>query len=405
MLVSVRRRRSRADGHGAPSRRPVDAFWLQLEGRRTVTLGAPVARGTPADLPAGAAGRGTWRTLDAESGDALAPAPVDTARRRLPRPLAGAVAHLDDGAGPRGPRARAALAAWDIASGSVDRIPSVSRRRLWTQIPAIAGPRRRGTFRLTTPDGVVDLPIAARPLANAWPRCRGSPRRPRAVRRRRYRRSRARPRRPSGSPARIIPENRARSTAGVSLTGDAAGAETSRGLVRVSRRRGRRGGDAGGRHDVNGGGGAHRPRRRGSEAPRPRKARRTAAHHRPAMLEAMRTGSRGPARSRPAALPRHPPGVPRTSVRVRGPGAGRRAGGRARRDDGHGIGRERRRQVASRAAPIRLKSVIWPARLICSSRIRRSRVIRRGEPGVRLKPRPFNAFASESSVTVRPGAW
>ena len=29
-------------------------------------------------------------------------------------------------------------------------------------MPAIAGPRRRGAVRLTTPDGVVRLPIAAR---------------------------------------------------------------------------------------------------------------------------------------------------------------------------------------------------------------------------------------------------
>ena len=58
-----------------------------------------------------------------------------------------------------------ALAAWDIASGSVDRIPPVSRRRLWTQVPAIAGPRQGGRFRLTTPDGVLDLPLSARPLA------------------------------------------------------------------------------------------------------------------------------------------------------------------------------------------------------------------------------------------------
>ena len=47
---------------------PVDAFWLQLEGRRTVTLGPPVKPGTPADLDprqartTGAAGaRWSWR--------------------------------------------------------------------------------------------------------------------------------------------------------------------------------------------------------------------------------------------------------------------------------------------------------------------------------------------------------
>ena len=143
----------------------VDAFWLQLQGRRTVTLGAPVARGTPQDLPAAAAGRGAWRTLELSPGTLLhlppwTPHDVVCHGRSLALSLTWTTAPV------RGAHARAAaLAAWDIASGSVDRIPSVSRRRLWTQIPAIAGPRRRGTFRLTTPDGVVDLPIAARPLA------------------------------------------------------------------------------------------------------------------------------------------------------------------------------------------------------------------------------------------------
>lgn len=41
-----------------------------------------------------------------------------------------------------------------------------------------------------------------------------------------------------------------------------------------------------------------------------------------------------------------------------------------------------------------------PVRLTASSRIRRRRVMSRGEPGGRLKPRAFSALASESSVTV-----
>ena len=144
---------------------PVDAFWLQLEGRRTVTLGAPVTRGTPQDLPATASRRGTWRTLELGPGTLFhlppwTPHDVVCHGRSLALSLTWASAPI------RGPHARAAaLAAWDIASGSVDRIPPVSRRRLWTQIPAIAGPRRRGTFRLTTPDGVVSVPLAARGIA------------------------------------------------------------------------------------------------------------------------------------------------------------------------------------------------------------------------------------------------
>jgi hypothetical protein len=143
----------------------VDAFWLQLEGRRTVTLGAPVTPGTPQDLPAVATGRGAWRTLDLSPGTLFhlppwTPHDVVCHGRSLALSLTWTTAPV------RGAHARAAaLAAWDIASGSVDHVPSVSRRRLWTQIPAVAGPRRRGTFRLTTPDGIVDLPIVARPLA------------------------------------------------------------------------------------------------------------------------------------------------------------------------------------------------------------------------------------------------
>ena len=162
---------------------PVDAFWLQLEGRRTVTLGAPVTRGTPQDLPASASRRGTWRTIELGPGSLFhlppwTPHDVVCHGRSLALSLTWASAPV------RGPHARAvALAAWDIASGSVDRIPPVSRRRLWTQVPAIAGPRGRDTFRLTTPDGVVDLPRAAQPLAErlaAMPRFEAGARRPSA---------------------------------------------------------------------------------------------------------------------------------------------------------------------------------------------------------------------------------
>jgi hypothetical protein len=161
----------------------VDAFWLQLEGRRTVTLGAPVALGTPEDLPAATAGRGAWRTLELRPGTLFhlppwTPHDVVCHGRSLALSLTWASAPV------RGPQARAAaLAAWDIASGSVDRIPSVSRRRLWTQIPAITSPRGRDTIRLTTPDGVVDLPRAAQPLAErlaAMPRFEAGARRPSA---------------------------------------------------------------------------------------------------------------------------------------------------------------------------------------------------------------------------------
>ena len=45
----------------------VHAFWLQLAGRRTVTLGHPVGRGTPQELPARDArgGKLTWERTEA----------------------------------------------------------------------------------------------------------------------------------------------------------------------------------------------------------------------------------------------------------------------------------------------------------------------------------------------------
>ena len=48
----------------------VHAFWLQLEGRRTVTIGPPVPPRTPLDLPDTVAGRDAarWRTIDLEPG-------------------------------------------------------------------------------------------------------------------------------------------------------------------------------------------------------------------------------------------------------------------------------------------------------------------------------------------------
>src|SRR5204863_268051 len=46
----------------------VDAFWLQLEGRRTVTLGPPVAPRTRLDLPQRRDTGSGWRTLDLPPG-------------------------------------------------------------------------------------------------------------------------------------------------------------------------------------------------------------------------------------------------------------------------------------------------------------------------------------------------
>src|SRR5262245_14108936 len=55
------------EGMGLHHDGPVDSFWLQLAGRRTVTIGPPVKHGTPDDLVEPGNERG-WRTLDLPPG-------------------------------------------------------------------------------------------------------------------------------------------------------------------------------------------------------------------------------------------------------------------------------------------------------------------------------------------------
>jgi hypothetical protein len=157
----------------------VESFWLQLEGRRRVIIGPPVAAGTPERLagpPPG--GRPGWTTLDLSAGSLLylparSPHQVVGHGRSLavtmtwsrPRRLPGGRA----GAREAGRAGAAALDDWDIVSGQAESIPRASRRRLWTQVPATAGPvsPHSGTFRLRVAGGdVLVLPAASHPLAS-----------------------------------------------------------------------------------------------------------------------------------------------------------------------------------------------------------------------------------------------
>jgi Cupin superfamily protein len=163
------------DGRGRPGMGlhhdgAVDAFWLQLEGRRTVTLGPPVRPGTPADLDPGRAdGDGRWQTLELAPGTLLhlppwTPHDVVCHERSLALSLTWRI--QDARARRAAPRARrAGLAAWDVVSGRVDALPSASRIHVWTQVPVVAGPLTRTGFELLTPDGILRLPAAAHPLA------------------------------------------------------------------------------------------------------------------------------------------------------------------------------------------------------------------------------------------------
>jgi len=149
----------------------VDAFWLQLEGQRTVTIGPPVPRGTPEELPdtyASRRGGAGWRTLDLAPGT-LFYLPPRTPHRVLCRGRSLAISLTWS----RVARARsrgAGLADWDVVSGRADRVPPASRARLWAQVPAVAGPlaRGRGDFALRLPDGGrIRLPAIASPAAGS----------------------------------------------------------------------------------------------------------------------------------------------------------------------------------------------------------------------------------------------
>ena len=164
------------DGRGRPAMGlhhdgPVDGFWLQLEGRRTVTVGPAVRADTPADLDASLARQVSgWRTIRLDPGSLFylppwTPHDVVCHGRSLALSLAWAKA------GTRATRAssarqRTGLVVWDVASGRVDAMPAASRSRLWTQVPVAAGPVTRGRFELVTPDGALLLPAEARSLAS-----------------------------------------------------------------------------------------------------------------------------------------------------------------------------------------------------------------------------------------------
>jgi hypothetical protein len=162
----------------------VDAFWLQLEGRRTVTLGPPVPRRTPPDLATPLEAAAGWRTIDLAPGSLLYLPP------RTPHEVVCHGRSLALSLTWTRPRRRArpdsrayamALAVWDVASGRAHPRPRAQRRWLWTQAPAVAGPAHRARFPLWTADGELWLPATARPLAARLSTMPAVERRPRAA--------------------------------------------------------------------------------------------------------------------------------------------------------------------------------------------------------------------------------
>jgi hypothetical protein len=139
-----------------------DAFWLQLEGRRTVTLGPPVAPRTPLDLDRRLAGGRGWRTLDLPPGSLLYLPP------RTPHAVVCHGRSLALSLTWSRRRARAPRVAWDVVLGRARPQPRRDPRWLWTQVPVSVGAldRARRRFRLHTPEGAAWLPARTRQLAS-----------------------------------------------------------------------------------------------------------------------------------------------------------------------------------------------------------------------------------------------
>jgi mannose-6-phosphate isomerase-like protein (cupin superfamily) len=160
----------------------VDAVWLQLEGRRTVTLGPPVAPGTPEDLDDGRAAGGRragWRTRDLEPGTLLY-LPPRTPHAVVCRGRSLAVTLTWGRALARRPAAaaRRALVRWDVVSGYAEPIPPAHRATLWTQVPvAVAPGGAAGGPRTWIAAGAG--PAVARPAARWARRLAEMPRLPR----------------------------------------------------------------------------------------------------------------------------------------------------------------------------------------------------------------------------------
>lgn len=149
----------------------VDAFWLQLEGRRFVTIGPPVPRGTPEDFPADAAAaralgsgpvpRGWWRGVLTPG--TLFYLPPRTPHRVIYRGRSLALSLTWKRRAPGARPGPGALVDWDVVAGRADRVPPPRRNRLWAQVPAVADAVRAGAkdFTLHVPGGALRLPAGA----------------------------------------------------------------------------------------------------------------------------------------------------------------------------------------------------------------------------------------------------
>jgi JmjC domain len=138
----------------------VDAFWLQIEGRRTVTIGPRVPPGTPEELDDHLARSGRlagWQTFDLPPGSlfhlpARTPHAVLCRRRSLAVTLTWRRSDAPDRAARRQHPAAGPLS-WDVVSGFAEPIPPASVRTLWTQVPVSVRAGRGPDLRVWTLTG------------------------------------------------------------------------------------------------------------------------------------------------------------------------------------------------------------------------------------------------------------
>jgi hypothetical protein len=148
----------------------VDAFWLQLAGRRTVTIGPRVPSGTPEDLDdrlASGGRRAGWRTF------ALAPGTLFHLPARTPHAVVCRGRSLavtltwEPAREAHGGRGGSGLLRWDVVSGFAEPIPPASATWLWSQVPTLVKrDGRAATGRLWTPEGAGPA-LGARAVAAA----------------------------------------------------------------------------------------------------------------------------------------------------------------------------------------------------------------------------------------------
>ncbi len=153
------------EGMGLHHDGEVDSIWLQLSGRRTVTLGPRVPRGTRQEMSNDRADP-RWPTLALGPGTLLS-MPPRTPHRVVchGRSLAVSLTWARVRKARAGLSAAEALAGWDVVSGRVDRIPAAARGRLWTQVPAVMAGRGQAVRVRTGAGEEITLPRSARDLA------------------------------------------------------------------------------------------------------------------------------------------------------------------------------------------------------------------------------------------------